>query len=36
MSLVAVIAVAFGLSFVNGANDVSKGIATLVGSGVSD
>jgi len=26
----------FALAFVNGANDVSKGIATLVGSGVSD
>lgn len=26
----------FGLAYVNGANDVSKGIATLVGSGVTD
>lgn len=30
------IAVALGVAFVNGANDVSKGIATLVGSGVTD
>lgn len=29
-------ALGFGLAYVNGANDVSKGIATLVGSGVTD
>jgi PiT family inorganic phosphate transporter len=27
---------AFALAFANGSNDVSKGIATLVGSGVTD
>lgn len=29
-------ALGFGLAFVNGANDVSKGIATLVGCGIAD
>ena len=29
-------ALAFGLAFANGTNDVSKAIATLVGSGVTD
>ncbi len=32
----AVVAVCAGLAFANGANDVSKGVATLVGSGVTD
>ncbi len=32
----ALLAVAGFLAFVNGANDVSKGVATLVGSGVTD
>jgi len=36
MDVLVVAAAAFALSFVNGANDVSKGIATLVGSGISD
>jgi PiT family inorganic phosphate transporter len=31
-----VLAAGFAVAFVNGANDVSKGIATLVGSGVCD
>jgi inorganic phosphate transporter, PiT family len=30
------VALTLGLAYANGANDVSKGIATLVGSGVSD
>lgn len=33
--MLALLALGFGLAFVNGANDVSKGIATLVGSGVA-
>jgi PiT family inorganic phosphate transporter len=36
MSGTLALAVAFFLAFANGANDVSKGIATLVGSGVAD
>src|SRR5713101_5479164 len=31
-----VFSIGFFLAYVNGANDVSKGIATLVGSGVAD
>jgi inorganic phosphate transporter, PiT family len=34
--VLAVLAVAGFLAFANGANDVSKGVATLVGSGVAD
>jgi PiT family inorganic phosphate transporter len=34
--VLAVVAVAGFLAFANGANDVSKGVATLVGSGVAD
>ncbi len=34
--VLAILAVAGFLAFVNGANDVSKGVATLVGSGVTD
>jgi PiT family inorganic phosphate transporter len=36
LMLIAVVVVTLILAFANGANDVSKGIATLVGSGVSD
>ncbi len=36
MLAVLLIAVTLGVAFANGANDVSKGIATLVGSGVTD
>jgi len=36
MTLVLVLLVGVFLAYVNGANDVSKGIATLVGSGVTD
>jgi len=36
MGLFVAVGLGFGLAFVNGANDVSKGIATLVGSGVGD
>ncbi len=36
MTMVLVLLVGFFLAYVNGANDVSKGIATLVGSGVTD
>src|SRR5712692_281687 len=36
MTLVLVLLVGFFLAYVNGANDVSKGIATLVGSGITD
>ena len=38
MSTWAILALAFGVlvAYLNGANDVSKGIATLVGSGVTD
>jgi len=32
----AVTVLAFALAYANGSNDVSKGIATLAGSGVSD
>ncbi len=35
-SLLIVLAAGFLIAYVNGANDVSKGIATLVGSGVTD
>lgn len=35
-AILAIVAVAGGLAYANGANDVSKGIATLVGSGVTD
>jgi PiT family inorganic phosphate transporter len=35
-SLSVVLAAGFLIAYVNGANDVSKGIATLVGSGVTD
>ena len=34
--LLAIFIVGFGLAYFNGANDVSKGIATLVGSGVTN
>lgn len=34
--LLAIFIVGFGLAYCNGANDVSKGIATLVGSGVTN
>ncbi len=34
--LAAIFIVGFGLAYLNGANDVSKGIATLVGSGVTN
>lgn len=34
--VLAVLGVAVSLAYANGANDVSKGVATLVGSGVSD
>ena len=34
--LVLVFVIGFGVSFANGANDVSKSIATLVGSGIAD
>lgn len=34
--LIVLFAVGFALAYVNGANDVSKGIATLVGSGVTN
>src|SRR5260370_33500985 len=33
--LIFVLITGFGLAYFNGANDVSKGIATLVGSGVT-
>lgn len=36
LTAVTLAALGFALAYVNGANDVSKGIATLVGSGVSD
>ncbi|HEY6006572.1 MAG TPA: inorganic phosphate transporter [Anaeromyxobacter sp.] len=36
VQLIAILAVAALLAFANGANDVSKGVATLVGSGVAD
>lgn len=36
MTLVVVLALGFALAYANGANDVSKGIATLVGSGVAN
>jgi inorganic phosphate transporter, PiT family len=38
MSLMVIVLVGlgFGLAYVNGANDVSKGVATLVGSGVTN
>jgi inorganic phosphate transporter, PiT family len=36
MTAFILVAVAFVLAFANGANDVSKGVATLVGSGVAD
>jgi len=36
LSIVLVSAVGLAIAYVNGANDVSKGIATLVGSGVTD
>ncbi len=36
MTLIIVLAAGFALAYVNGANDVSKGIATLVGSGVTN
>jgi PiT family inorganic phosphate transporter len=36
ITTVTLAALGFGLAYVNGANDVSKGIATLVGSGLSD
>jgi PiT family inorganic phosphate transporter len=34
--LLAIFIAGFGLAYFNGANDVSKGIATLVGSGVTN
>ncbi len=34
--MLALVGLGFGLAYVNGANDVSKGIATLVGSGVTN
>ncbi len=36
MTLIIILALGFVLAYVNGANDVSKGIATLVGSGVTN
>ncbi|MGH7569837.1 MAG: inorganic phosphate transporter [Gemmatimonadales bacterium] len=36
MAVTLLILLTLGVAFANGANDVSKGIATLVGSGVSD
>src|SRR5258706_2481081 len=36
LMLIALVALTLFLAFMNGANDVSKGIATLVGSGVSN
>ena len=36
MAVVLLLALTLLLAFANGANDVSKGIATLVGSGVSN
>ncbi len=36
MGAAIILALILGLAFANGANDVSKGIATLVGSGVTD
>jgi inorganic phosphate transporter, PiT family len=36
MTAFILLGVAFALAFANGANDVSKGVATLVGSGVAD
>lgn len=36
MAAAIILALTLGLAFANGANDVSKGIATLVGSGVTD
>ncbi|MGH7676007.1 MAG: inorganic phosphate transporter [Gemmatimonadales bacterium] len=36
MGAVLLILLTLGVAFVNGANDVSKGVATLVGSGVTD
>lgn len=35
MTLILVLALGFALAYANGSNDVSKGIATLVGSGVT-
>lgn len=35
LMMLALVGLGFGLAYVNGANDVSKGIATLVGSGVT-
>lgn len=35
-TILVLVGLGFGLAYVNGANDVSKGIATLVGSGVTD
>ena len=36
LSILAVASISFFVAYVNGANDVSKGIATLAGSGVSN
>ena len=36
MTLIILLALGFALAYVNGANDVSKGIATLVGGGVTN
>jgi len=36
LAIVLIVLVSAGLAYANGANDVSKGIATLVGSGVTD
>jgi inorganic phosphate transporter, PiT family len=36
LTAVTLAALGFALAYVNGANDVSKGIATLVGSGLSN
>ena len=36
MVVALLVAVTLGVAYFNGANDVSKGIATLVGSGVTD
>jgi PiT family inorganic phosphate transporter len=36
MLAVTLVVITLALAFANGANDVSKGIATLVGSGVSN
>ena len=36
MALAGLLLLTLGLAFANGSNDISKGIATLVGSGVSN